>query len=219
MIDIDRWMEGFREALAETFGERVWFLGLQGSRARGEARETSDIDVVVVLDELGAEDVAAYRAMLDGLERRKLVCGFLSGKDELLSWDAADLFQFYHDTRPIIGSLDGLLPLLDEEAVARAAKVGACNVYHGCAHNMVHERSADMLAELLKGASFAIRANAFLRAGEHLRGLAELRASATDRERAVIDALSELRTTGSCEFDRTSALLFDWAKAAVTERL
>ena len=52
MIDITVWMKNFLQTLNETFGDRVWFVGLQGSYGRGEATETSDIDVVVILDEL-----------------------------------------------------------------------------------------------------------------------------------------------------------------------
>ena len=43
MIDITAWMQNFSQTLNETFGNRVWFVGLQGSYGRGEAIETSDI--------------------------------------------------------------------------------------------------------------------------------------------------------------------------------
>ena len=42
MIDITTWMDGFWKAINETFGDRVWFVGLQGSYGRGEATETTD---------------------------------------------------------------------------------------------------------------------------------------------------------------------------------
>lgn len=92
MLDINAWMKRFLAALEKTFGDRVWFVGLQGSRARGEAREESDIDVVVVLDTLIAEDIACYSAMLEALPARPLICGFLSGREELVHWRASDLF-------------------------------------------------------------------------------------------------------------------------------
>ena len=111
MIDVSSWMDTFLKALQETFCDRIWFVGLQGSYGRGEATETSDIDVVVVLDELSVKDIAAYNRMLNTLSHRELICGFLSGKDELLNWEPSDLFQFYYDTKPILGSLDSLLPL------------------------------------------------------------------------------------------------------------
>jgi len=47
-------------------------------------------------------------------------------------WEPSDLFQFYYDTTPIVGSLDELLIKIDKEAVDRAIKIGACNIYHGC---------------------------------------------------------------------------------------
>ena len=67
MIDITAWMNGFLQTLNETFANRVWFVGLQGSYGRGEATEASDIDVVVILDELSAMDIQTYNGMLDTL--------------------------------------------------------------------------------------------------------------------------------------------------------
>jgi hypothetical protein len=37
MIDINIWMKNFIQTLNETFENRVWFVGLQGSYGRGEA--------------------------------------------------------------------------------------------------------------------------------------------------------------------------------------
>ena len=41
MIDITAWMKSFLQTLNETFADRVWFVGLQGSYGRGEATETN----------------------------------------------------------------------------------------------------------------------------------------------------------------------------------
>ena len=84
MIHIENWIENFIAKLNETFENRVWFVGLQGSYSRGEATESSDIDVVVILDKLVVEDIKSYSAMLDTLPNRELICGFLSGKDEYI---------------------------------------------------------------------------------------------------------------------------------------
>ena len=106
MINIDFWMDNFLKELDTTFGERVWFVGLQGSYARNEQSDTSDIDIVVILDKLSFEDTNAYEKMLNNLSNRELVCGFLSGKDELFNWEKSDLFQFCYDTKAYKGSLD-----------------------------------------------------------------------------------------------------------------
>ena len=49
MTDITAWMQNFLKKLNITFENRVWFVGLQGSYGRGEAIETSDIDIVVMV--------------------------------------------------------------------------------------------------------------------------------------------------------------------------
>ena len=113
MIDITVWMQNFLQTLNENFRDRVWFVGLQGSYGRGEATETSDIDVVVILDELSAMDIQSYNNMLDAISHRELICGFLSGKKEIMNWEPSDLFQFCNDTTPIRGSLDEVIAVVD----------------------------------------------------------------------------------------------------------
>ena len=62
MIDIEKWMKSYVAAVQNAFGSRVRFIGLQGSYGRGEATDTSDIDVVCILDRLAMGDLAAYDA-------------------------------------------------------------------------------------------------------------------------------------------------------------
>ena len=174
MIEIKTWINGFLEAVNQTFGKRVWFVGLQGSYARGEATQTSDIDIVVILDELSALDIQTYNSMLDTLPHRELICGFISGKNEILNWEPSDLFQFYYDTKPIKGNLDELLPLIDDTAINRAIKIGVCNIYHGCVHNMLFEKSEEILKGLYKSASFVAQAIAFKQTGKYITHQTEL---------------------------------------------
>ena len=212
MIDINVWMDGFLKALHDTFENRVWFVGLQGSYGRGEATETSDIDVVVILDELSAPDIQKYNAMLDALPHRELICGFLSGKDELLGWEPSDLFQFYYDTTPIKGSLDELLMVIDEAAIDRAIKIGACNIYHGCVHNMLHEKSEDILRGLYKSASFVVQAIAFKQTGKYIKHQKDLLGVVSADERKIVDTFLKLKSGGAVEFGRLSEELFAWVK-------
>lgn len=60
MLDIESWLPLWSRAVLDEFGDRVRFLGIQGSRARGEAREDSDIDVVTVLDRLSLEGLFGW---------------------------------------------------------------------------------------------------------------------------------------------------------------
>ena len=217
MIDINDWINRFLKVLNDTFGERVWFVGLQGSYGRGEARDTSDIDVVVILDQLSVTDIQKYNTMLDTLPDRELICGFVSGKNELLDWEPSDLFQFYHDTTPIKGSLEDVAAVVDETAVNRAIKIGACNIYHGCVHNMVHEKSEDVLKGLYKSASFVVQAIAFKQTGKYVKHQSELRDVVLNDERVIFDTFLHLKNGGTVDFNSMSEILFSWAKKWISE--
>ena len=210
MIDITTWMQKFLHSLNETFANRVWFVGLQGSYGRGEACDTSDIDIVVILDEL-------TNAMLNTLPHRELICGFVSGKDELLHWEPSDLFQFYYDTTPIKGSLDELLAVIDKASIDRAIKIGACNIYHGCVHNMLHEKSDDILRELYKSASFVVQAIAFRQTGKYLKQQKEILRVVSSDECGIIETFLSLKSGGKVDFYLMSEALFAWSKKWITE--
>ena len=217
MIEIDVWLEQFCKVLHQTFADRVWFVGLQGSYGRGEATESSDIDVVVILDELSASDIRAYHTMLDSLPNRDLICGFFSGKKELLNWEPSDLFQFYHDTKPIKGTLDALLPLLDSAAVDRAIKIGACNIYHGCVHNMLYEKSYEILKGLYKSASFVAQAISFKETGKYTSRQSELLEAVSPENASIIKTFLWLKNGGAVDFDRMSEELFGWTKDLINK--
>ena len=212
MIDVNVWMNDFLLKLNEVFANRVWFVGLQGSYGRGEATETSDIDVVVILDEQNALDILTYQDMLDTLPHRELICGFVSGRDEILNWEPSDLFQFYHDTTAIKGSLDDLLPLIDHVAIDRAIKMGACNIYHGCVHNMLHEKSEDILKGLYKAASFVVQAIVFKQTGNYIKHQSQLLQVASAEERMIIETFLKYKNGEVVDFNEASRMLFGWSK-------
>ncbi|MBR2042273.1 MAG: nucleotidyltransferase domain-containing protein [Oscillospiraceae bacterium] len=209
MVNIEVWMDDFITALDEIFGERVYFVGLQGSYARGEATETSDIDAVVILDEFSADDTRKYNAMLDGLPNRELACGFISGKEEILNWEPSDLFQFYYDTKPIKGSLDELLTKIDAESVRRAIKIQVCNIYHGCVHNMLHEKNEGILKGLYKSASFTVQAICFMETGKNITKQKDLLESVSPDEQEITKIFIDLKKGNPVDFEMMSLKLFE----------
>ncbi len=211
-IDIRAWANTFLQTLNKTFAQRVWFVGLQGSYGRGEATATSDIDIVVILDKLSAEDIISYNTMLDSLPNRELICGFLSGRDEILNWEPSDLFQFYNDTTPIQGSLDELLRRIDASAIDRAIKIGACNIYHGYVHNMLYEKSEEILRGLYKAASFAVQAIVFKQSGRYIKHQNELLVATASDEQAILKTFADFKTGNAVEFATASNKLFAWAQ-------
>ena len=217
-VSLDMWLGEYMEAVQVQFGPRVWFIGLQGSFGRGEATAESDLDVVLILDAVSAADLRAYSAMLDRLPERERVCGFVSGKGVLLAWEPADLFQFCHDTRPLLGTLDQVLEKITEGDVHRAVWTGACNVYHMCAHNMVHEKSLDILRDLYQSAGFTLQAIAYLQTGQYARKKQELCLLLQPEDRHILEVGMELRQTREApaeSFQGWSEDLLRWASAWV----
>ena len=150
--------------------------------------------------------------MLDSLFHRERICGFLSGKDDIMNWEPSDLFQFCYDTIPIKVTLDDVLTVVDECAVNRAIKIGDCNIFHGCIHNMLHEKSDDILRTLYKSASFVIQAIVFKQTGNYIKHQEELLTVANPDEQAIINTFLCLKKGGTVDFAPMSETLFAWSK-------
>ncbi|SNT27989.1 Nucleotidyltransferase domain-containing protein [Anaerovirgula multivorans] len=171
---IDDWIDKLVSKIKNEYGDRVAFIGLQGSYKRKEASDSSDIDIVVILNQLTMQDLKKYRAIISQMPYKEKACGFISGQSEILSWEKSDLFQFYYDTQPIYGSIDHLLLLIDKDDVKRAIKIGACNLYHACCHNFLYEKSSEMLSALYKSAFFILQAKYFDETNQYISSKTDL---------------------------------------------
>lgn len=220
MFDLNDWMKKFSDEIRQMFGNRLEFIGLQGSYGRGEATESSDIDIVVILDKLTMRDLKRYDSLLSKTTYREKICGFISGKKELINWEKSDLFQFYHDTTPIAGSIDYLLPLIGADDVRRAVLIGACNIYHMCGHNILHEKDIGILKDQYKSAAFVLQARYFEKTNRYIKERAELLPNLSRNEQEILKAFFNLKelTGTECEnFEYLSELLFSWASKLIEE--
>lgn len=203
-MDLNAWMEEYRAAVEAAFGSRVVCLGLQGSQARGEATPESDIDAVLVLDRLAPADLARYREAVCGLPCREKLCGFVGGKEELLGWEPGDLFALYSDTAPLVGDLEFLRPLAGPDAARCCVRNGACAIYHACVHDLLHERSPELLAGLQKAAFFALRAAWYCRTGRIVKQRCELAPLLPPAQRALLEG-------DPADLDGLGGRLLEWA--------
>ena len=209
MINTDKLLELFIKNLHLIFGEKIIFIGLQGSYARGEATENSDIDVVIILDKLTFENLKSYGNMLDSMPEKQLFCGFISGKEELEKWADYDIFQFYHDTLSIEGNLDFIKHRADKNAAKKAIHSGACNIYHACIHNFLHEKSGKILKHCYKAAIFVIQALIYHNKGIYLKTKKQLFNEADIAEKEIIKTAAE---TDNSDFEYASKILIEWSK-------
>lgn len=214
-FDINSWLKVFQEKLITLFGNRIKFFGLQGSYGRGEQTAGSDIDVVIILDEVSFKDLQMYQSMLDSFKEHDMICGFVSGERELMNWEKSDLLQLVLDTKPIIGSLEHLQNLFNDEDIRRSVLTGACNLYHACSHNFLHAKDSNMLVGLYKAARFTVRMKHFLDTGSYISSMKLLSEHVTDKDRTILNiASSEFQEKDFIEYSR---ILIEWASEIITE--
>ncbi len=218
-MDNTAFLEAFCAAMDHAFGRRLVFLGIQGSRARGEAGPDSDIDMVVILDHLAPEDLEKYRRAVETLPEREKLCGFVSGARELAAWDRGDLFQLAVDTLPLRGELLDITGPLGRRDARRAVHTGACAIFHACCHNLLHARSAALLRDLYKTARFVLRAKAAADGGPDAAGIQALREWAAGADRDILERWEALRGGLALSGDQCAAwggALLTWCQELIT---
>ncbi|WP_455013760.1 hypothetical protein [Hominenteromicrobium sp.] len=103
------------------------------------------------------------------------------------------------------------VPRITKAAAVRAVRMGACNLYHACAHNMLHEKSPEVLGALLKSAVFTVQAKHYCACGAYIRQHRALLEAVSGADRSIVESALAARAGDAPDFDRTSDLLFSWA--------
>ena len=109
------------------------------------------------------------------------------------------------------------MAVINDDAVDRAIKIGACNIYHGCVHNMLHEKDEDFLRGLYKSASFVVQAIVFQQTGRYIKHQEELLTVARLNEQAIINTFLIMKKGGAVDFKLMSETLFTWSKKWIAE--
>ena len=189
-MDIDVWMNDLIDQLKTEFKERLVLVGLQGSRARDEQREDSDIDIVVVIEDLNADDLASYRSVIQKMPHAELACGFIGSPDVLAAWPRHDVFNLANDTDIRYGSFDFMDTEFTAEEAKLAADACASEIYHALCHTAVFEPNMlpDLLQGCLKSVFFGIRAKHFAQTGEFVNSRVQLLNLVNDSERQLLQA-------------------------------
>lgn len=174
-MDALAWADEALKKLQIEFGERLCFVGIQGSRARGEAHKNSDIDLVVLLNNVNANDLTRYRSIIKTMPHSELACGFIGSAQVLTSWPRHELFQFCHDTHALFGALPEIKPFTKDDAL-EASRIGASGIYHAACHAYVFDNDTidNILKELFKSTFFTLQALQFARTGIYPRTKTEL---------------------------------------------
>lgn len=198
-IDIAQWMNTLVEKLEARFGERLAFVGLQGSRSRGEERADSDIDTVVIIEDMSTEDIVAYRELLADMPHSQFVCGFIASPDVLASWPRFDSINLVLDTKPVYGSLDFMDASFSRSDARASAKAGASEIYHAICHALAFDEPPleYVVNTCAKSAFFVMRSSAYAETGEYPASRTRMKEIAREDERLLLEAYDDPASFGA----------------------
>lgn len=217
---IETWLSEIQQKLLSAFNNRILFMGLQGSYARGEASDKSDIDFVLILDEAKFSDLETYQSIIRSMPFSEKACGFVSGKKEIENWEKSDLFQFIYDTKPLYGDLTQLISPLTENDIHLAVKNGAQNLYHASAHSYLFDNDLPAaLSALYKMTFFILQAEYFLSSNKYVSSKKELLSLLEDGDKEILNyCLNREKFTAFSEMQIKSAYekLIHWCSKKIT---
>lgn len=147
VFDIQEWLEELTKKLFDTFEGRIKFIGLQGSYKRNEATDSSDVDVIVILDKITVEDLQSYNKIIQSMPFKEKACGFVSGLDEIYNWPKYELFQLFNDTVSLYGEFKDFVPLIKRTDAIPAVQTNIANLYHMLSHCYLFDNN---LIDILK---------------------------------------------------------------------
>lgn len=213
-LHTDTWMESFTSAVADAFGDRLAFVGLQGSRARNEARPDSDIDAVAIIQDLTPDDLDLYRMAIEVLPHSDIICGFVSSPTVLAHWPRSDSFNLVMDTTIYYGSLDFMDTCFTRAEALEAAKVGASGIYHAVCHGTLFDGDdlQGIVNACIKSAFFVMRAQCYANTGEYPQSRKRMKELASDQERIFLNAYDDPGSFDSLALARD---LMTWSSGIV----
>ena len=215
MIDIEVYIAQLIDLLKARFGSRLLYVGLQGSYLRGEATDESDIDIMVVLDDLRVVDLDDYRAIIQSMNHYDLSCGFICGKDELSKWNPLEICHLLNTTKDYYGVLSSYVPKYTEMNIRNFCKMSVNNLYHEICHRYIHaskERNVKALPGTYKGVFFILQNLYYLSSGEFVAKKAELLSLLDGNDHAVLKMSMELADCSTYDFDDSFELLLTWCQ-------
>ncbi len=214
MFYLDAYLKGLMAECLSAFGSRLLYMGLQGSYLRGEARENSDIDVMMVLEDLSVQDMDVYRDILGRTGYSEKACGFICGRDEMERWNPQEVFQLLHTTRDLYGTLAELLPEATRQNEIDYVKISLGNLYHELCHRYIHsdrDKNIRSFRGSCKGLFFLIQNLHFLESGIFAVTKARLKEQVSEADRTMLE-MADL--PDGYDFDKAFAQVFAWCREA-----
>lgn len=219
-MDIQVYLNRLIGGLTHTFGDRLLYVGLQGSYLRGEATETSDIDVMVIFDEIDASTLDTYRELLIAVGDYDRSCGFVCSRADMAAWNTPEVCHLLHTTRDLYGRLADFVPAYTREDVIQYVKVSVGNLYHELCHRYIHasrETNQSHLPMTCKAVFFILQNVHYLKTGSFVATKKELLEALEGDDREILALSLRLSEGESPDFDNAFAELLRWCQGTLTQ--
>lgn len=219
MYNVETYMQAITEVLRKNFGNRLLYVGLQGSYLRGDATENSDIDVVVIIEELSAQDLFLYKNVISEFDSVEKSCGFICGREELQKWNPLEMCNFLYGTRDYYGRIADFLPQYTREDVINFVKLSVGNLYHEICHRYIHSDMKKNVAKLpyaYKNVFFILQSMYYLRTGIFYATKKELTVCLHGKDREAMARANRLMDGKDYIFEDEFQFLFAWCQEILT---
>lgn len=215
MFDVDRYLFDLTTHLKNAYSDRLIYVGLQGSYLRGEAKESSDIDIMVVVEALSSADLDAYRSVIKQLPDFEKSCGFICSSADLLAWNPLEICHLVHCTRDFYGVLSELVPQYGRSDVINFVRLSVNNLYHEICHRYIHssrQKNMDHLPATYRSVFFILQNLHFLETDIFVPTKKLLLDALTGKDRDVLSAAMHLDGLREYDFEGFFTLLFSWCQ-------
>ncbi len=219
MFRIDEYINELIISLKNVLGERLMYIGLQGSYLRNEETENSDIDIMAVIDNLSVEDLKTYQKALVSAGNFDKSCGFICGKDDLEHWNPMEICHLLNTTKDYYGELKNLVPAYTIEDERNYVKLSLNNFYHEICHRYIHadrEYNVLKLPITCKSVFFIMQHLYYLSSGNFIPKKRELLECVQDEDKTVLELSISLQNNIDCDFDKAFSILFNWCQNALS---
>lgn len=218
MFRVEEYMSGLIASLKNVFRDRLIYVGLQGSYLRMEATENSDLDIMVILQELSLQDMKLYREIIMKMQDYEKSCGFICGMDEFEAWNPLELCHLLHSTKDYYGTLSVLIPEYSKEDVANFIKLSVGNLYHEICHRYIHadrEANYQKLPLTYKGVFFILQNMYYLKTGVFCVTKRELISILESQDKNIMEISLKISATEEYDFDKAFSQLLLWCRSVL----
>lgn len=190
MFGLEKYLNDLLALIKEKFDKRLLYVGLQGSYLRNEADEYSDIDIMVIIDEMTVHDLDDYKRVLISIVYLERSCGFICGKSEMANWNPLEVCQLLHTTKDLYGKLADFVPTYTVEDEKNYIKLSLGNLFHEICHRYIHsdrERNVVRLPLTYKSVFFIIQNMYYIDSGIFIDTKRELIKHLKNQDKEVME--------------------------------